>query len=153
MQRKLLSTFVLGSLMLVGLGQVEAADSGHVYQLNPIVVTATRIKENAAEVPASVSVITADQIKQKNVRTITEAINYLPGVYSDRPQGMSDNSGGISIRGFGESNVLVLYDGMPLNNGFSGGINWSTISVDDVEKLNWFVVPVHLFTVAEPLAA
>ena len=48
---------------------------------------------------------------------------------------MSDNAGGISIRGFGESNILVLYDGMPLNNGFSGGVNWSTISIDDVAKI------------------
>lgn len=135
MRRKILSTLVFGSLMLVSWGQAEAAEGNQIYQLNPVVVTATRLKENAAEVPASVSVITADQIKQKNVRTITEAINYLPGIYSDRPQGMSDNAGGISIRGFGESNILVLYDGMPLNNGFSGGVNWSTISIDDVAKI------------------
>ena len=132
MQKKMLLAAAAASLVVFGMGTANAAD---VYQLNPVVVTATRMEEKAGEVPASVSVITSDQIKQKNIRTITEAINYLPGVYSDRPQGMSDNSGGISVRGFGESNILVLYDGMPLNNGFSGGINWSTISVDDVEKI------------------
>lgn len=65
MRRKILSTLVFGSLMLVSWGQAEAAEGNQIYQLNPVVVTATRLKENAAEVPASVSVITADQIKQK----------------------------------------------------------------------------------------
>ena len=71
MRRKILSTLVFGSLMLVSWGQAEAAEGNQIYQLNPVVVTATRLRENAAEVPASVSVITADQIKQKNVRYVS----------------------------------------------------------------------------------
>ena len=57
MRRKILSTLVFGSLMLVSWGQAEAAEGNQIYQLNPVVVTATRLKENAAEVPAREALI------------------------------------------------------------------------------------------------
>lgn len=102
--------------------------------LDEVVITATRVKEPIQNVPASVNVVTADDIKKKNVTTITEAIAMLPGVFDGRLQGMSDTASGIQIRGYDEKDILVLYDGMPLNDGYGGSVNWSAISIDDVEK-------------------
>lgn len=103
--------------------------------LDEVVITATRVKEPIQNVPASVNVVTADDIKKKNVTTITEAIAMLPGVFDGRLQGMSDTASGIQIRGYDEKDILVLYDGMPLNDGYGGSVNWSAISIDDVEKI------------------
>ncbi len=114
---------------------VSAADTPTVSTLDEVVVTATKSKQTVREVPASVSVVTAQDIEKRNVRTITEAIGMLPGVYDGRGQGMSDVGSGISIRGFGESNILVLYDGMPLNDAYEGGVNWNAVSINDVEKI------------------
>lgn len=134
MRRKWIASMVLGALAFGGLG-VSAADAAYMYDLEPVTVTATRVEEKVGKVPASVSVVTAEQIQQKNIRTLTEAIGQLPGVYNGRPQGMSDVGSGIQVRGFGESNVLVLYDGIPINNGYDGGANWSTVSINDVQKI------------------
>lgn len=39
------------------------------------------------------------------------------------------------MRGFGDADILVLYDGMPMNNAYDGGVNWTAIPVDDVERI------------------
>lgn len=105
------------------------------YTLDPVVVTATRMEQPISKTPASVSVVTAEEIAHKNIRTASEAIAMLPGVFDDRPQGMADTANEISLRGFGENNILVLYDGMPLNDGYSGKINWSAIAIDDIDRI------------------
>lgn len=126
----------LGMMATFGIGgQVGAEETPTVSALDEVVVTATRSKQTVQDAPASVSVVTAEEIEKRNVRTITEAIGMLPGVYDGRGQGMSDVGSGISIRGYGESDILVLYDGMPLNDAYEGGVNWNAVAIEDVEKI------------------
>lgn len=98
-------------------------------------MTATKTKQTILNTPASVSVVTAEEIANKNVRTITEAIGMLPGVYDARGQGMSDVGSELTIRGYGEKDILVLYDGMPLNDAYEGGVNWNAVAINDVAKI------------------
>ncbi len=116
-------------------GSVYAADTPTVSDLDEVVVSATKTKQTVYEAPAGISVVSAADIEKHNVRTITEAIGMLPGVVDARPQGMSDVGSGISIRGYGENDILVLYDGMPLNDAYEGGVNWNAVAIDDVEKI------------------
>lgn len=51
------------------------------FTLNEMVVTATRTMKELKEVPSSVSVITAKEIEEKNVTSVQEALQHLPGVY------------------------------------------------------------------------
>lgn len=123
-------------LCLLGAGGSAAwADAPASYSMDAVVVTATRTASTVQSVPASVSVVTAEDIDRRNVRTITEAIAMLPGVYDARPQGMSDVGNSIQIRGYGESDILVLYDGIPLNDAYDGGVNWSAVAINDVKKI------------------
>ena len=125
----------LGAASVLCAGSVYAADTPTVSDLDEVVVSATKTKQTIREAPAAVSVVTAADIDKRNVRTITEAIGMLPGVFDARAQGMSDVGSGITIRGYGESDILVLYDGMPLNDAYEGGVNWNAVAIDDVEKI------------------
>ena len=125
----------LGVASVLCAGSVYAADTPTVSDLDEVVVSATKTKQTVYEAPAAVSVVTAADIDKRNVRTITEAIGMLPGVFDARPQGMSDVGSGISIRGYNEKDILVLYDGMPLNDGYEGGVNWNAVAIDDVAKI------------------
>jgi len=133
--KSLLMTALITGLCIGGVQDAFAAEDLNTFALDEYVVTATRTMEQAIKIPAMVSVVTAEDIKEKNVNTITDALTMLPGVYNERAGGMSDVANGIQIRGYGEGDILVLYDGMPLNDAFEGGINWSAISVDDVAKI------------------
>lgn len=105
------------------------------YNLDEMVVTATRTEQSNMKVSAHVNVITADDIKKRNVLTITDALKTIPGLYDKRVSGMSDTANGIQLRGFGEESILVLYDGLPMNDGYNAKVAWSAISIDDVERI------------------
>ena len=101
-----------------------------VYELTPVVVTATKTAESAEKVPASVSVVTAKEIAAHNYSSTAQALGQLPGVYLS-PVG----DGGISMRGFGSADILVIVDGQPINNGWNGAVDWSMIPIQNIERI------------------
>lgn len=108
---------VLGLAVLLALagGTAHAAD---VYEMEGIVVTATKMAESAEKVPASVSVVTAKEIKDHSYQSVAQALGQETGVYLSP---VAD--GGISLRGFSSSDVLVLVDGQPVNSGWNGSVD------------------------------
>lgn len=107
--------------------------------LEEVVVTATKTGKGVSEAPASVSVVTSKDFETKNVQRVDEALTDQVGIYV---KGMgdhapSDDSGTVVyMRGVaGLGRTAVLLDGQSLNNPFSGGINWSGIFADDIDKI------------------
>lgn len=70
------------------------------------------------KVPASVSVVTAKEIKDHSYQSVAQALGQETGVYLSP---VAD--GGISLRGFSSSDVLVLVDGQPVNSGWNGSVD------------------------------
>ncbi|NTV46546.1 MAG: TonB-dependent receptor [Chlorobiales bacterium] len=104
-----------------------------------MVVTATKSGINVSDAPASVSVITSENIETKNVRRAEEALTGQAGVYikGAGDHAPSDNSGTVVyMRGIpGLGRTAVLLDGQSLNDPFSGGVNWSGIFADELDKI------------------
>lgn len=100
------------------------------FTLAEMVVTATRTMKNIQEIPASVAVITAEDIAAKNVTSVTEALQNVTGIYKNPIA-----QGGISIRGFNSTDILVLLDGQPMNSGWNGVMNWELIPVESIERI------------------
>ena len=101
MSGKLLTTSVLCAL-LTGANMISGGvNAESVYELTPVIVTATKTAESAEKVPASVSVVTAKEIAAHNYSSTAQAFGQLPGVYLS-PVG----DGGISMRGFGAASSL-----------------------------------------------
>lgn len=110
--------------------------------LAPMVVTATRGAQDSADAPAAVSVIRRQDIDDRNVTRLPQALGKVPGVYLGRAEsGQSPfTEASFSLRGMDQRRTLILMDGVqPLQNGTSQGVNWSTLHVDDVERVE--VVP------------
>ncbi len=105
-----------------------------------IVVTATRTEMELGKSPASTSVITRQDLEQANTQLVDQSLSFLPGVHSFRTKGPQDTSSGISMRGFNGrgvdgSRVLVLLDGQPMNSGYDGAVQWTTIPADEVDRI------------------
>lgn len=122
---------ILTAAVLAALGglSVSAADLP-VYTLQGVTVTATRQAESLQDVPANVQVVTAKQIKQKNIQNAAQAVAMATGVSVDNTIEPS-----VSIRGYDSKNILVLLDGQPLNNGWNGTVDWGMIPVDNISKI------------------
>ncbi|CDO37376.1 TonB-dependent receptor domain-containing protein [Novosphingobium sp. KN65.2] len=77
-----------------------------------IVVTATTREQEVKDAPASISVITREDIERLPYREITDALMEIPGVTVTAGEG---NSRDISIRGMSSQYTLILVDGRRLS--------------------------------------
>lgn len=120
-------------LALAGIGGAGAAD---VYELNPIVVTAQRMEKQELDVPASTTVITTKDIKNKGYTTVSDVLEQTVSIdaYTYYPGGEDQGSSQSRayIRGL-DKGTLVLVNGAPINV-----MNYSSTSgipIDAVEKI------------------
>ncbi|TPD95219.1 catecholate siderophore receptor CirA [Pantoea vagans] len=78
-----------------------------------MVVTASSVEQNLKDAPASISVITREDLQRKPVQNLKEVLKDIPGVQLTNE---SDNRQGVSIRGLGSSYTLILVDGKRMNS-------------------------------------
>jgi iron complex outermembrane receptor protein len=105
-----------------------------------VLVTATRGASGRETSPASASIVTRTEIERRAVTSVDQALAPVEGVAAYRVRGLADNEAGIGMRGFsgrasGQSRVLVLLDGQPINNGYTGAVNWTAIAIGDVDRV------------------
>lgn len=102
-----------------------------------IVVTATRSARALADVPASVDVITADQIARTPARTIDDVLRRVPSV--DLPIAGTNEQHPtntiVSMRGLSGIRSLVLLDGVPINDPFFGYVQWSEVPLATIDRV------------------
>jgi iron complex outermembrane recepter protein len=122
----------------------EASETSKKQTIAPVkttvIVTATRTEVDTDKAPASTSVIPESEIKARNTILIDQSLNTLPGVILTRTKGMADSMPAVGLRGFGgsgssQSRVLVLLDGEPLNDGYTGQVMWSAIPTSEINRV------------------
>jgi outer membrane receptor for ferrienterochelin and colicins len=101
--------------------------------MDQVVVTATKRQQSLSDVPVSVSVLDSRQIARRNAQTLDEAMRYVPGVNMTGSQINIRGSSGYN-RGAG-SRVLMLLDGIPLITGDTGELNFETIPVGEIDRV------------------
>jgi outer membrane receptor protein involved in Fe transport len=108
-----------------------------VFTMEEVVVTASRTEEEIREVPRHVTVITAEDIARATSNYVPDLLARETGVVLKSFFG-TDKNAGVDIRGMGEtsvSNVLVLVDGFKLNPPDLAGPDFSTIPIDEIERI------------------
>jgi iron complex outermembrane recepter protein len=104
--------------------------------LPEVLVTATRTSHNVAETPGASYVVTREQMEARNLVGIDSAVSTLPGVYNRRGAGVMDAKTAIILRGMSDQKrTLVMQDGMPLNDGYTGGVTFGGLPVQDFERV------------------
>lgn len=103
-------------------------------------VTATRTEQTLQKTPSSISLVTADEIRNKNKVTFDQVLEDVQGVTINRTSGI--NVSALSIRGSSDvagggigNRVLLLLDGRPSLTGDSKGALWSLIPVSTIERV------------------
>lgn len=113
--------------------QLDVALTPTEIQTDQIVVTASKRPQSLEEVPVSISLLEAKEISYRNSLTIDDALRYVPGVNMTEWQVNIRGSSGYS-RGAG-SRVLMLVDGIPLLTGDTGELNFETIPIGQVDRI------------------
>ena len=116
--------FITLSIFLSGVGVYaqQKADSLKVVKLDEVVVSATRVSQDA---PIAYSNITEMQIKQDNAaKNIPSILQTLPSVVAYTEGGTPVGNMSYRIRGTGANRINVTLNGMPLNNPESQEVYW-----------------------------
>jgi outer membrane cobalamin receptor len=96
------------------------------YTLGEIVISG---KTEGVQATESVYTVTAEDIRNKDARTLEQAINLLPGV---NVRVGADGTPRIDIRGFRTRHVMLLLDGIPINSAFDQQFNPSLIPTENI---------------------
>jgi outer membrane receptor protein involved in Fe transport len=107
-----------------------------------VVITATRTITPLTDVPASVSVISQQQIADTPAEELDDVLRNVPGIdllgYSADSQHPTSDS--LGMRGLGGgaqgiSRALVMVDGVPVNDPFFGYMQWNRVPLNDIDHV------------------
>jgi vitamin B12 transporter len=82
----------------------------------------------------SLTVVTAADLKNQQLRNAAEALRSLPGVSVSHTGGFAGLTQ-LRIRGAEANHTLVLIDGIEANAGHDGEFDFSDLSADDIERI------------------
>lgn len=107
-------------------------------EVKEIVITATKTKREIKDISGDISIITSENITESNATTLDQVLTNQTGI---------DIAGGdflglkprLNMRGlqgnFGAQRVLVLMDGRPINEEYMGDVDFRTLSLDNIERI------------------
>jgi vitamin B12 transporter len=104
--------------------------------LPQIVVSATTVPTPSREIGSSVSVITAEDIQQQQLRTVPDALKTVPGVEVVQTGGPGGQTS-VFMRGTNANHVKVLIDGIDVSNPSitNGAFDFGHLLTGDIEKI------------------
>jgi len=103
-------------------------------EVESVVVSATRFDIPLDQSPASVSVITSQDIEQKQIQRVSDALREVPGL-SVVQTGTAGQLTSVFMRGLPSEDMQVLLDGIPINQGLSGAMNFADFTTDDIDRI------------------
>ena len=116
--------------------ETETGEIGH-FEMDEVVVTATRQADQIRNIPKNVTVITSDDIAQAPSNNVVDLLAREANLNLRSFFG-SDKKAGIDIRGMGDtyvSNVIVMVDGMRLNSPDLSGADYATVPLNRIERI------------------
>jgi iron complex outermembrane recepter protein len=118
-------------------GEERGKDPGSEVVMKEVVVTGTRFEEQVERIPANITVIDEEDIRNSNARSIPDLLRNEEGIVVRDLLG-TGKTAQVDLRGFGESapsNVLVLVDGRRVNEIELSGVDWTQIPLENIERI------------------
>jgi iron complex outermembrane receptor protein len=119
------------------LAQEDKKPPGSPVTMDEVVVTGTRSEEKVERIPANVTVIDQEDIKNSSAKNVPDLLRSQEGIVV-RDLLANGKSAQVDLRGFGEAapyNNLVLVDGRRVNEIDLSGVDWTQIPLDQIERI------------------
>lgn len=103
-----------------------------------VIVSATRFAEADPRLPANISVITREDIRNFPATDLPSLLDSAAGIVVRPLYGSLGVDASVDLRGFGEtatSNTLILVDGQRLNPIDMGSVSWSAIPPESIRRI------------------
>jgi len=106
--------------------------------LDPVVISASRIEQPRSSSAVIVDVVTREQIEQSGASNVSEFLDTVSGVSLTRLYGRAGVDASLDVGYMGEAgsqNVLVLIDGQRVNSLDSSGIRFAQLPMSSIERI------------------
>jgi len=103
-------------------------------QLDSIIVSANNLAQPLKTVTGSAVVITQQEIEDKQYQTLQQALESVPGVNFYNNGGMLQATN-IQMRGSSTGQVLIMLDGVSINDPSGFGANLNSIALQNVKRI------------------
>ena len=103
-------------------------------EVESVVVSATRFDIPLDQSPASASVISSEELEQKQIQRVSDALREVPGL-SVVQTGTAGQLTSVFTRGLRSEHTQVLLDGIPINQGLQGAFNFADLTTDDIDRI------------------
>jgi len=135
--------------VLLGFAQVHASEPSEeeslLFSEIPVVTGASKHEQRVSEAPASVTIVTAEQIQRFGWRTVGEILDGVRSIHVTRDR----NYAFAGVRGFSPPSAygertLIMLDGFRINNPLYDGGNVDRnipIDVDDIDRIEVILGP------------
>lgn len=132
----LLVCFVLPGFVCAQQTAAPGAEQAKSARMDEVVVTASRYSEAVSRVPANVTVITEQDIRNSTAANVPELLRSQSGILITDTGNRRKYT--VDIRGFGETaalNSVVLVDGRRVTQVDISGTDWTQIPLDRVKRI------------------
>jgi vitamin B12 transporter len=103
-------------------------------EVESVVVSATRFDIPLDQSPASASVISSEELEQKQIQRVSDALREVPGL-SIVQTGVPGQLTSVFTRGLRSEHTQVLLDGIPINQGLQGAFNFADFTTEDIDRI------------------
>ena len=104
-------------------------------KIEKVVVTASRIGATPENrLGTAVSVVTREQLDQRQTRIVSDVLRDVPGVAVSRSGG-AGTSTQVRMRGGEANHTLVLFDGADISDPFQGEFDFAGLLATDIERI------------------
>jgi vitamin B12 transporter len=106
------------------------------YQIDELVVTATKVETPAKEVGSSITVVTHQQMEEQQQTYVLDVLRSVPSLDVVQNGGMGQPTS-VFIRGAQSEQTLVLVDGIEMNDPTTTGrsFDFSNLTTDNIERI------------------
>jgi vitamin B12 transporter len=129
--------FVLGAALpgqIAWAEEVAKAGEPEVVEAPEVVISATKTEIPAKEVTSAVEVITGEQMQQRRLKTVADALRWSQGlaVFQSGGPGTAVD---VRMRGGTPEQTLVLIDGAIVNSATIGSYDFANLTTDNIERI------------------
>ena len=129
---------ILWGLIGYPLSPVIAENIDTTVLLQEVVVSGSRQERPISRTPGMIQVISPLLLRTTPAQSVDGLLSMISGINTTRSDGLSQLHTNVSIRGLSgneQGRTLVLYDGIPLNISDEGSVNWNSLQLNQIQRI------------------
>ncbi len=102
--------------------------------LERVIISGSRTEATLAETGSAVSIISGEELEQRQIRLVSDALRAVPGIAVSR-QGPIGTVTQVRIRGAEANHTVVLIDGVKINDPFTSEVDFAHLLSAQIDRI------------------